>query len=77
MNFKLLTDEFINIVMEDAEHFDCVAELLHLRNIAQNGTSAHRQIEVYENALSEGQSNDEALGEVVQFLVNESMKGVA
>lgn len=77
VDFKFLTDEFINIVMEDAEHFDCVGELLHLRNIAQNGTSAHRQIEVYENALSEGQSSDEALREVVRFLVNQSMNGVA
>ncbi len=76
VDFKLLTDEFVDLVMEDAEHFDCVDELLHLRVIAQEGTSAHRQIEVYENSLASGNSNEEALRDVVRFLVKQSMAGV-
>ena len=75
VEFPALLDELIELVAEDAEYFNCVDEVNHLRTICDRGTSAHRQLESYEKAVGEGQSHDEALREVVRFLVEETQSG--
>ena len=75
VEFRALIGELIEIVADDAEHFNCVDEVNHLVTIYERGTSAHRQLEAYNKAIGEGQSHDEALREVVRFLVKETQAG--
>lgn len=72
-----LLDEIIELTREDAEHFGCTAEVERAREIVARGTSAHRQIAIYQEALAAGAGEDEALRRVVDWLVEETMVGVA
>ncbi len=67
-----LVEELIEVLSEDAERLDCMDELLNARNILRRGTSAHRQIEVYNAATDAGVSHDAALCAVVDYLVEET-----
>ena len=71
-----LLEELIELTWDDAEHFDCVAEMRHAREILKRGTSAHRQIAVYETALAAGADKQEALVKVVDFLIEETVAGL-
>ncbi|MDJ0957280.1 MAG: carboxylate-amine ligase [Arenicellales bacterium] len=71
-----LMDEFIDFIAEDAEALDCVKEVNHTRDIIQNGTSAHRQIKVYEQALAEGASEQDALKAIVDMLIDDTLYGI-
>jgi len=70
--FGELLDEIIELVREDAEVLGCVAEIEALRDTVQRGTSAHRQLRVYEEALRAGAAEHEALVAVVDWLVEET-----
>ncbi|MGQ9365946.1 carboxylate-amine ligase [Azospirillum sp. A39] len=72
-----LLEELIELVQEDARHFGCVAEVAHARDILARGTSAHRQVAVYRQALEEGADGWEAMRRVVDWLIEETMVGVA
>ena len=50
--FAELLEELIALVREDAEALGCVAEVERLREIIARGTSAHRQLRVYDQALA-------------------------
>ncbi len=76
VDFAELAEEVIELTAEDAEYFDCVEEMNHIRTIIQRGTSAHRQLDVYNKSIAEGHSNEWALVEVVRFIVKESLAGV-
>jgi len=65
VSFKALMDEAIQLLQKDAEHFNCVDELNHLHTIIIQGTSAHRQVATYINALDSNKDHDEALRLVV------------
>lgn len=71
-----LLEELFHLIAEDAEALGCEAELAGCRTILTRGTSAHRQVAVYENALTEGQSEAEALKAVVDFLIAETGRGL-
>ncbi|OYD84710.1 carboxylate-amine ligase [Azospirillum brasilense] len=71
-----LMEELIELTREDAERFDCVAEVAHARDIIRRGTSAHRQVAIYREALEQGATGWEALAQVVDWLVEETMVGV-
>lgn len=71
-----LLDEMLGLVREDAEHFGCVAELENARGILARGTSAHRQVALYEQALEDGETGWEALARVVDWLIEETVVGV-
>jgi glutamate---cysteine ligase / carboxylate-amine ligase len=47
-----LLDEILALIDQDARHFGCVDEVLHARDILARGTSAHRQLAIYDRALS-------------------------
>jgi len=49
-----LLEEILALVDQDARHFGCLDEVLHAREILARGTSAHRQLTVFEDALSAG-----------------------
>jgi carboxylate-amine ligase len=69
-----LLEELIELVRDDAEALDCRAEIDGLRRITERGTSAHRQLKVYEQAKSDGASESAALRAVVDWLVAETAR---
>ena len=71
-----LMEELIELTREDAEHFDCVAEVAYARDIIRRGTSAHRQVAIYREALEQGATGWEALAQVVDWLAEETMVGI-
>ncbi len=72
-----LVEELIALVGEEAERLGCRTEVERLRTIAADGTSADRQLAVYEAALAAGASKDAALKGVVDHLVAETLEGCA
>jgi len=74
--FEDLIEEIIELVREDAEELDCLAEVEHARTIVSRGTSAHRQLETYNKAIEAGASAEEATKEIVDWLIEETVSGV-
>lgn len=74
--FSELVEEFIEILAQDAIEFDVREEVRNARTIVQEGTSAHRQIAVYEKTLAGGADNDEALKAVVDHLIEDTLYGI-
>ncbi len=71
-----LFEELFSLIREDAEFFDCVAEIEHGRTILTRGTSAHKQIEVWQKARKAGKQDAEALRDVVDMLIEETAYGL-
>ena len=69
--FADLIEELIDLIGPDAEALGCLAEVLHARRIAREGTSADRQRAVYESAIAGGADPPEALRNVVVALIVE------
>ncbi len=69
-----LLDEIIELVREDAQHFDCQAQIEHARTILKRGTSAHRQTATYHEATEAGAEDMEALRAVVDQLIEETLE---
>jgi carboxylate-amine ligase len=74
--FPDLLEELIEHVQQDAETMGCVREIVHLREILRRGTSAHRQVAVYDGARGRGASEREALNAVVDWLIAETSAGL-
>ena len=70
-----LVEEMLVLTEQDAEALDCQAEVAHVREIVARGTSAHRQVDVYEQAMAVGASQQEALREVVRYLIKATADG--
>jgi carboxylate-amine ligase len=66
--FAELVDELIEFVSEATEIFGTQAQLEKVREIARGGTSAHRQIEVFEKTKD--------LKSVVDWQMAETMRGI-
>ncbi len=71
----VLLEELLDLIREDAERLDCVAEVEHVRTILARGASAHRQLAVYESQRRAGVSEQHALEAVVDWLIDETMAG--
>ncbi|HUT49037.1 MAG TPA: carboxylate-amine ligase [Alphaproteobacteria bacterium] len=71
-----LLDELIELTREDAEFFGCVAEVEHGRVILKRGTSAHRQLALYNSLREQGVDKLEALKGVVDQLIEETTEGL-
>ncbi|MBI3451335.1 MAG: carboxylate-amine ligase [Rhodospirillales bacterium] len=71
--YARLLDELIALVAPDAARLDCAAEVAATRDILKRGTSAHRQIAVYREALAGGASKPDALKRVVDWLIAETV----
>ena len=74
--YEDLLEEILELTEIDALALDCQNEVMHGREILRRGTSAHRQLAVYEAACAEGAEKMEALKQVVDFLIEESVAGV-
>ena len=71
-SLNVILDDVLMAIREDAEHFDCVAEVEHARTILARGTSADRQVDCYQRLREQGQSKDQALIGVVNLLLAET-----
>jgi carboxylate-amine ligase len=71
-----LLEELLELMAEDAERLGCVAGMNHAREIVRRGTSAERQIRVYDDALTGGAAQAEALRAVVDMLIEETAAGL-
>lgn len=71
-----LIDELIAMLGEDAEALNCTAEIIRLREIITNGTSAHRQLATYHKSVAAGKTQREALNDVVDMLIEGTVKGI-
>ena len=69
-----LVEELVELVRHDAEDLGCMAEVERGLKIAEEGTSAHRQVRTYEQALADGASESEALKAIVDMLVEETAR---
>ncbi len=68
-----LLEEIIELVKVDALALDCLPEVEHARQIITRGTSAHRQLAVYRKAVEDGAEKMEALWQVVDMLIEETV----
>jgi carboxylate-amine ligase len=71
-----LLDEWLSALRPDAEAFGCVEELEASRKILDRGTSAHRQLRTYHDAIDAHGDKDQALRAVVDALILETMEGI-
>ena len=68
-------DDTLAMVREDAECLDSNAEIDHARTILARGTSADRQIALYQRELARGLNSSAALKSVVDQLAMETVSG--
>ncbi len=74
--FSDLLEEIIALTAEDAERLDCVAEVARARDILAQGTSAQRQVALYDAAVANGSDKQAALEGVVDWLIEETVRDV-
>ena len=70
-----LLDEVVALVAPDAEKFGCQAEIAHAREIVRRGTSAEKQLGIYNDAVAQGAEPMEAFRHVVDWLIAETVFG--
>ncbi len=71
-----LLEELLELVAEDAEILGCTAEVRATRAILKRGTSAHRQLAAYGEAIDKGKEEKAGLRAVVDFLIRETQEGL-
>ena len=76
VDYAGLLEEILELIEVDALSLDCVEEVRQAREIVKRGTSAHQQIEIYEDARNNGADKTEALRKVVDFLIEETVAGL-
>ena len=74
--YENLLEELIELIQDDAEALNCKKEIDSAFDILQRGTSAHRQVKTYQQALTSGSSEAEALCQVVDMLITETTAGI-
>ena len=70
---KVVTQALIEEVAEDARFFGCDAELSRIRALLDEGTSAHAQVKLYQEARARGDSPAKAIRSVVDWLIAASV----
>lgn len=70
-----LVEEIIELLHDDASALGCNRELIGLRRIVEDGTSAVRQRGAYADAIENGCDEQEALRKVVDGLAEEFIAG--
>ncbi|NNC37120.1 MAG: carboxylate-amine ligase [Hyphomonadaceae bacterium] len=74
--FKDLIEEMIGFLLQHAQALGCERELLHARTIVERGSSACRQVAVFEAEMEKGASKQDALKSVVDHLIEETVTGI-
>jgi glutamate---cysteine ligase / carboxylate-amine ligase len=70
--FKDLVEEMIEMLRPDAEDLGCLEAVEHARTIVEAGTSADRQMQVYEAEIARGADHEGALRTVVDHLIEDT-----
>ena len=70
--FAALLEELLELVEEDAAALDCAAEVAHARTILERGTSAHRQVRAYQQAVNSRHGQTGSLQAVVDMLIDKT-----
>jgi glutamate---cysteine ligase / carboxylate-amine ligase len=65
-------DEVLDLIRDDAESFGSRREVDHTRLILERGTSADRQLALYQDLLGNGATSANALEAVIDSLVVET-----
>jgi len=73
---SFLAIELMELVEPVARQLDCWEEVQYVETILREGTSADRQIRVYNQAIKEGATQQEALHAVVDHLIAETTEGI-
>ena len=73
LDLKEAVERMIDLLGEDADALGCTAEMERARVIAEQGSSAKRQIAVYEAALARGVSEKAAVRDVIDWLAQETL----
>ena len=76
VGFRDLVEELLVGLKVDARQLEITDELSHIRTIAKEGTSAHRQLAVYNDAIEKGGTQRFALESVVDHLIEDTMHGL-
>ena len=71
-----LMDELIELVHDEAVALGSLDSIKRVKEIVASGTSADRQRGVYENALADGADQRQALDQVVDHLIEETVEGL-
>ena len=69
---KVLVEQLLAMIRDDAEYFGCVDEVEHARTIVTRGTSADRQLARYQHLIKTGVSESTALAGVVDQLIEDT-----
>lgn len=71
-----LLEEILELIREDALALDCLDLCEAARDVIERGTSADRQIQIYDKALEGGLERGQALDRVVDWLMEETVAGL-
>ncbi len=71
-----LAHSLVDDLAEDARALNCEPELRHALTVIRNGTGADRQIDHFRLRRLEGDSEPEALREVVDLVVEDTRRGI-
>lgn len=74
--FSDLMEELIEMILPYAKALGCDHHVLRARNIIKRGSSACRQVDVYDKAIAKGTSKDDAFCQVVDHLIAETVSGL-
>ncbi len=73
---EFLAIELMEMLEETAKELGCWDEVQYIETILRDGTSADRQIRVFDKAINGGASQEDALKAVVDHVVAETVEGV-
>ena len=76
VSYPALLNDLIDWISEDADALGCLAEVENARKIVTRGSSACRQVDVYEQARTAGLRKRDAFNAVVDMLVKETQIGL-
>ena len=72
-----MVQEILEIVEPVLDELNSRKEVQHIQQIVQQGTSAKQQIDIYEQALQQDNTNhDAALYNVVDYLANKTVSNL-
>ncbi|MFT6914999.1 MAG: carboxylate-amine ligase [Motiliproteus sp.] len=74
VNFDALLPQWLKTIEPAADELNCSRETRDSLCILNRGTSAHRQVQIYDQALNQGSGSEQAIIEVVDWLIAETIR---
>lgn len=72
VDYAELVEQWLELLQQAASELGCEAEIHHARTILNRGTSAHRQVAVYQQSRAEGADHNQALRQVIDWMITET-----